>query len=106
MTKWKYKLGFEGKTLRSLVRKEEETIENIIAIYNQIIVCLKSWKKRLHESDKENWEYDIELMIEDLQSDCPNVEENNGYDEERDQINYYLRCFYDMCDDARVWIGM
>ena len=66
MTEWKYKLDFEGKVLRSLINKEE-TIENIIAIYNQIIVCLESWKKRLRKPDKENWEYDIESMIEDLQ---------------------------------------
>ena len=105
MTEWKYKLDFEGKVLRSLINKEE-TIENIIAIYNQIVVCLESWKRRLCEPDKEDWEYDIESMIEDLQCACPDVEDNNGYDEEQDNLNCYLKDFYDMCDNARVWIGI
>lgn len=105
MIEWKYKLELEGKTLRSLINKEE-TMENIIAIYNQIIVCLESWKKRLRKSDKANWEYDIESMIEDLQCVCPDLKNNDGYYEEQENLNYYLRDFYDMCDAARVWIGV
>ena len=108
MNNWKYNLGFEGKALRELINKEGgETIENIIAIYNQIVRCLEYWKKRLSESDKENWEYDIETMIEDLKCACPNIEDNTlSYDEEEENLNYYLRDFYDMCDNARVWIGI
>ena len=45
MAEWKYRLEFEGKELRNLINKEE-IMENIIAVYNQIIVCLKSWKKQ------------------------------------------------------------
>lgn len=105
MTEWKYRLEFEGKNLRSLINKEE-TIENIVAIYDQLILCLKHWKNRLRKSDKEDWEYDIETMIEDLECACPSIEDNNGYDEEQENLNYYLRDFYDMCDAARVWIGV
>lgn len=106
MTNWKYKIGFEGKVLRDLIN-EEETIENIIAIYKQIIRCLESWKGKLSDSDKEDWEYDIENMIEDLQFACPDAEDDElSYDEEENKINYYLNDFYDMCDNARVWIGL
>ena len=59
MANWKYKLEFEGKALRELINKEE-TMENIVAIYKQLINCLKTWKKRLVESDKEDLEYGIE----------------------------------------------
>lgn len=105
MAEWKYRLEFEGKELRSLINKEE-TMENIITVYNQIIVCLKSWKKQLLKPDKDDWEYDIESMIEDLQCACPDIENNNGYYEEQENLNYYLRDFYDMCDVAKVWIGV
>lgn len=105
MANWKYNLRFEGKALRELINKEDgETIENVIAIYKQIISCLEYWKKRLLESDKEDWEYDIEEMIEDLQCACSDVKDD--YYEEKENLNYYLRDFYDMCDNARVWIGV
>lgn len=106
MLEWKYRLEYEGKTLRSLINKEE-TMENIIAIYNQIILCLEHLKNRLREDDKEEYEYDIESMIEDLQCACPDMEDNSlVYKEEQDNLNYYLGDFYDMCDSARVWIGV
>lgn len=106
MANWKYKLEFEGKALRELINKEE-TMENIVAIYKQLINCLKTWKKRLVESDKEDLEYDIEEMIEDLQCACPDIEDDDlDYEEEQENLNYYLRDFYDMCDNARVWVGI
>ena len=49
---------------------------------------------------------EVESMIKDLKCACPDVEDNNGYDEEQDNLNYYLKDFYDMCDNARVWIGI
>ena len=46
-------------------------------------------------------------MIEDLKCACPSTEDNTlSYDEEEENLNYYLRDFYDMCDNARVWIGI
>lgn len=106
MANWKYKLEFEGKALRELINKEE-TMENIVAIYKQLINCLKTWKKRLVESDKEDLEYGIEEMIEDLQCACPDIEDDDlDYEEEQENLNYYLRDFYDMCDNARVWVGI
>ena len=106
MANWKYNLRFEGKMLRELINKEE-TMENIVAIYKQIIACLETWKRRLLETDKEDWEYDIEEMIEDLQCACPDMEDGSlDYEEEQENLNYYLRDFYDMCDNARVWIGV
>ena len=92
MAVWKYRLEFEGKLLRELLHKEEETIENIIDIYNQLIICLEKWKRRLLKSDKEDWEYEIENMIEDLQCACPDVEDDKlDYKDEEENLNYYLR---------------
>ena len=107
MAVWKYRLEFEGNLLRELLRKEDKTIENIIAIYSQLIICLEKWKRRLLKSDKEDWEYEIENMIEDLQCACPDIENDDlDYYDEQENLNYYLRDFYDMCDNARVWIGV
>lgn len=107
MSNWKYRLDPYGQILRELINKEDgETMENIVAIYNQLIKCLECWKKKLLKSDKENWKYDIETMIDDLQCAYPDLEnEDLDYDEE-EKLNYYLRDFYDMCDSARVWIGV
>ena len=105
--RWKYSLDKEGKELRSLLDKEESTIENISLVYKQIIICLESWKKRLTESDKEDYEYDIDCMIEELQCACPSVDDDSlDYYEEEENLNYYLDEFYDLCDDARVWVGL
>lgn len=70
MERWKYKLEFEGKLLRELI-DGDEIIENIIAIYNQVIRCLQSLKSCMIKRDVDKWEYEIDAMIEDLQCACP-----------------------------------
>lgn len=107
MGKWKYKLEDEGKQLRKLINDGDETLETVIAVYNQIINCLKSLKMKLVGVDKVNLQYSIDLMIEDFQMACPEADTDiyNYYDEE-DNINFNLREFYDFCDDNRVWVGL
>lgn len=106
MANWKYNLKSNGKMLRELINNGE-TLDDIVAIYKQMIKCLELWKKSLSEADREDWEYDIETMIEDLQCACPDVEDGDlDYDIEEANLNCYLSDFYDMCDSARVWIGM
>ena len=105
MTNWKYKLELEGKLLRQLIDKEE-TIENIIAIYNQLVVCLKVLKKKLSKTDRGILEYDIDSMIDDLECASPDIDDDFDYQEEEENLNYYLRDFYDFCDSVGVWIGV
>ncbi len=106
MAEWKYKLEYQGKLLRKYINKEQ-TMENIVAIYNQMMFCLKKWKAVLKKEDKEDWEYDIETMIDDLQCAIPDLaDEELCYEDEEENLNYYLRDFYDMCDSARVWVGV
>lgn len=108
MNKWKYKMELEGKELRKLIDEGDETLETVISIYKQIIVCLKLLKERLTKIDKSNLEYDIDSMIEDMQMACPEAPDDKSYDyeEEEDNLNYNLRDFYDFCDINRVWIGL
>lgn len=82
MERWKYKLEFEGKLLRELI-DGDEIIENVIAIYNQVIRCLQSLKSC--------------MIKRDLSLDC---------EEEKEKLNCCLSDFYDLCDNARVWIGI
>lgn len=107
MGKWKYKLEDEGKQLRKLINDGDETLETVIAVYNQIINCLKSLKMKLVGVDKVNLQYSIDSMVEDFQMTCPEADTDiyNYYDEE-DNLNFNLREFYDFCDDNRVWVGL
>jgi len=107
MRKWKYKLEVEGKQLRKLIDEGNETLDTVIDVYNQMIVCLKSLKLKLIGTDKINLPYNIDCMIEDFQAACPELDTEiyNYYDEE-DNLNYNLREFYDFCDDNRVWVGL
>ena len=105
MASWEYSLESEGKELRRLIGNQEKNMKNIVAIYNQIVTCLESLKKNLEESDRENWEYDIKSMIDDLKCACPDLnDESLEYYEEEETLNSYLSDFYDLCDAARVWI--
>lgn len=106
MKKWKYKLEFEGIKLRELLNKDD-TITTIVELYNQMEVCLKSIQKMLVPRDSEEWRYDIESMIEDIQMSCPDIEDPELiYNDEEAKLNRHLRDFYDLCDNIRVWIGL
>lgn len=94
-----------GKPIRNLINNEEETIENIINIYQKMISFLKAWKKKLTTSDEMDFGYDIESLIEDLECNCPDATEE-GYEIEEDNLNCYLNEFYDLCDYGNCWIGI
>lgn len=108
MGKWKYKLEGEGKQLRELIDEGDLTLETVIAVYNQMITCLKLLKVKLIGRDKNDLSYEIDSMIEDYQLACPEDADSKIYDyyEEEDNLNFNLREFYDFCDDNRVWIGL
>ena len=108
MEKWKYKLEDEGKQLRKLIDEGDLTLETVIAVYNQMITCLKLLKTKLIGRDKSDLSYEIDSMIEDYQLARPEEADSKIYDyyEEEDNLNFNLREFYDFCDDSRVWIGL
>lgn len=64
MKQWKYNMAACGKPFRELFDNKEETIEHIIDIYNHMILFLKEWKKRLSNEDKEEFEYDIDCLMQ------------------------------------------
>ena len=106
MEKWKYKLEDEGRRLRQLIDESDLTLETVIAVYNQMITCLKLLKVKLSGRDKNDLSYEIDSMIEDYRLACPEDTDVYNYYEEEDNLNFNLREFYDFCDDNRVWIGL
>lgn len=105
MKQWKYNMEAYGKPFRELFDNEEETIEHIIDIYKHMILFLQEWKKRLIAEDREEFEYDIDCLIEDMECACPNVDDDD-YESEEANVNEYLEKFYDICDERRCWIGI
>ena len=89
MAKWKYTLRF-GKNLREAI--DEGSVE---AVVKCLIACYRELQIKLSDEDKELVEFDIEDAIFNL--------ENFDMDEDVDD---YLECFYDLCDDVRAWIGI
>lgn len=70
MKKLKYKLENEGKYLRKLIDDGDESLNTIVSIYNQMVICLKSLKLKLIGADKINLQYNIDCMVEDFQTAC------------------------------------
>ena len=106
MGNWKYKLEDEGKQLRKLIDEGDLTLETVIAVYNQMIACLKFLKLKLIGRDKIDLSYEIDCMIEDYELARPEDTDARNYYEEEDILNFNLRGFYDFCDDNRVWFGL
>lgn len=106
MRKWKYKLEDEGKQLRKIIDEGDATLETVIAVYNQMIACLKFLKLKLIGRDKIDLSYETDRMIEDYELARPEDTDACNYYDEEDILNFNLRGFYDFCDDNRVWIGL
>lgn len=63
--------------------------------------------KTMVPRDLEQWQYDIKGLIEDIQMSCPDMEDPGLiYNDEEASLNSYLKEFYDLCDNMRVWIGL
>ena len=89
MGKWNYTLCF-GKNLREAI--EEGSVE---AVVKCLIACYRELQIKLSDEDKELIEFDIEDAIYNLENFDPS-----------EDVDDYLECFYDICDDVRAWIGI
>lgn len=100
MAKWKYNLKMYGQELRRLI--DEEEYEDIL---NHIKVCCNYLLKIMTSADKEEWEYDLEELIE-LCDDTLDVLEEDADDYNQDCVNEVLTEFYDTMDYMKVWIAL
>ena len=87
MANWDYTLRW-GKHLHEAI--EAEDVEMVVKC---LIACYRELLNKLSDDDKDWYEFDIEDAIFNL--------ENFDYDEDIDE---YLECFYDLCDELRAWV--
>lgn len=89
MARWDYTLKW-GEALREAIYEEdtERVVKCLIACYRELL-------NKLSDEDKDWYECDIEDAIFNLEN----------FDEDED-VNEYLECFYDLCDDVRAWIAV
>lgn len=105
MARWNYDLKTNGVKLKDLIYKDDSSQENCIAILEQMITCCKWLQAKLTEEDREDYDYDLEEMIQECEDTKYYLDE---FDEavNEDNINDILDQFYDLMDEMRVWIGV
>lgn len=89
MGKWNYTVRC-GRQLHEAIASEE-----VDAVIDALIACYRELQNTLSDDDKDLIEFDIEDAIFNLEN----------FDPEED-IDDYLSCFYDICDDVRAWISI
>lgn len=89
MAQWNYTLKW-GKQLREAICAEDEEM-----VVKCLIACYRELLNKLSDEDKDWKQFDIEEQIFCLEN----------FDEEED-VDDYLECFYDICDDIRAWIAI
>lgn len=96
MAMWKYTIT-NGTALREAIEdgSTEETVKCLAKCYKELI-------SKLYKGDKEDFEYDIEDTIYTLDS----YEFSSDYEEDEENIDYYLAEFYDICDSVRAFISL
>lgn len=103
MRKWKYDLKEDGKKLRELINMGASKA-NCEKILEQIIVCCEHAEAQLTLSDREEYEYDIDVIA----ADCEDMKfylEEDDEDFNGDEIDEILSRFYDLMDVMRVWVA-
>ena len=89
MAQWNYTLKW-GKQLREAITAEDEEF-----VVRCLIACYRELLNQLSDEDKDWKEFDIEDAIFNLEN----------FDEDED-VDDYLECFYDLCDDVGAWISI
>ena len=105
MAKWKYDLGEVGKKLRDLITEGDSSKKHCEKIIEQLIVCCEYSEAQLTLSDREEYEYDIERIVEECE-DTKSYLDEFDYESNGDNMDDLLDRFYDLMDSMRVWVAM
>jgi hypothetical protein len=101
MAKWDKNCSRFG-FVREMIDQDEESIDFCKRILEELIKCCED----LVQDGDEEWIYH-EAFI-DLKSDISEyvetICEDDEYEWVESEINYFLNEFYDLCDNARVWL--
>jgi hypothetical protein len=87
MSQWDYTIRW-GKQLREAICAEDEEF-----VVKCLIACYRELLNKLSDEDRDCYEFDIEDTIFNLEH----------FDEGED-VDDYLDCFYNLCDELRAWI--
>lgn len=101
MGNWRYTL-VKGEALREYISNEDQ--ENVLD-------TLKECYKEIHQNFPSEFEdYELEDVIDDIDNEKDNIENYEDYglteDDVRENIDYLLGNFYDLCDALRIWISL
>jgi hypothetical protein len=89
MAQWDYTIKW-GKQLHEAIYDEDAEM-----VVKCLIACYRELLNKLSDEDKDWKQFDIEDAIFNLEN----------FDESED-VDDYLECFYDICDDVRAWIAI
>jgi len=97
MAKWNFTIE-NGTALREAIYNDSVK-QTVRCLYN----CFKELYDKMTDEDKDYYKYDIEdtmeiLMLYRFDKDCD--------EDEKDNINYYLQEFYNICDDVRAFVAL
>lgn len=115
MTEWRYKLEFQGKSLRKTINNGSEDLESCKATLQALKNCYDQIKRLVKddwwnfESDYESLEYYIEVLDNPDKSKREDALLDGGYNGDNpalECVNDNLRAFYDLCDYYRIWAGI
>lgn len=95
MAQWKYTIT-GGTALREAIEDggTEQTVECLLQ-------CCSELYNKLSKADLEDYDYELEDIIESLKMWTPSDDEDDT-----EIIDTYLGDFYDICDSVRAWISM
>lgn len=100
--KWTYTCHL-FKEVRELINDDVETAEHCIEILKRLRSCCeliindhkKGW----------GWSQDFFLMKCDIDEALYETSSDDNYDTCEETVNYLLGEFYDLCDNAGIWLG-
>lgn len=108
---WNYRLEEQGKQLREFV-DGDLTLENCAKTIDQLRVCCKNIMDQMGNEDKDYSYNDFEELYELMDGEADILRNNPselfeiGFTGGQELVNERLTEFYDLCDSARVWIGL
>ena len=89
--------------VRKLIKEGEETSQNCLLILKEI----QNLCDELASLNLRNWLFhgSFKDLKTEIQEDME-LMNTNDYEECKDNTDYYLREFYDLCDISCIWLGI
>lgn len=102
--KWDFNISEEFSTVRDLIEDETETVEQCVSILDALRECCHT----LTPYSERDWGFYTDFMDlkEEIDEEVECMDKDDDYNVCETTVNYYLNEFYDLCDNARVWLGI